>query len=212
MPEVTWFKMATLPFVVQPRRKPILERIGSEESGIIEVERRGYLTTGEKSFVQQVQGIDSGASEMITLSRVVARRYSLGMDKAYTLVLSIVSGAQVEPSQEKIVNEIELEFAEDLTAVVKGLGLGQAREDLVMAACLLKYRVDPDFAIADISDVHPDIISGLAALYRQEELKQVEAFADDDKDDKPEKKPSVEEAEKKPVKTTGSRSKSTTGG
>ena len=47
--------MAPLPFVVEPRRKPIVERVGNEESGVIEIERRGYLTTGEKTFVQQVQ-------------------------------------------------------------------------------------------------------------------------------------------------------------
>ena len=47
--------MGKLPFVVQPRLKAIKERIGSEDAGYIEIERRGYLTSGEKSFVQQIQ-------------------------------------------------------------------------------------------------------------------------------------------------------------
>jgi hypothetical protein len=34
--------MAKLPFVVEPRLKPIIEEIGSEESGKIQIERRGY--------------------------------------------------------------------------------------------------------------------------------------------------------------------------
>jgi len=201
--------MATLPFVVQPRRQPILERIGSEESGQIEVERRGYLTAGEKAFVQQVQQFDNGTTEIVTVSRRVARKYGLGMDKAYNLVLAIISNSVTE--DQKLVGEIEEEFAEDLTNVVKGLSAGQVREELVMAACLLKYRVNPDFEISEISSIHPDLISDLAALYRDEDRRSVEAFKKDE-EEAPSKPVSVEEAEKKPVKTTPSRSKTTTGG
>jgi hypothetical protein len=200
--------MATLPFVVQPRRQPILERIGSEESGLVEVERRGYLTAGEKAFVQQVQQFDNGTSEIITLSRRIARKYGLGMDKSYNLVLAIISSSAT--GEDDLVGEIEEEFAEDLTSVVKGLSAGQTREELVMAACLIRYRVNPDFEISDIATVHPDLISGLATLYREEESRSLEAFS---KEEKGETKPeSIEEAEKKPVKTTASRSKTSTGG
>ena len=201
--------MATLPFVVQPRRQPILERIGTEESGQIEVERRGYLTAGEKAFVQQVQQFDNGTTEIVTLSRRVARKHGLGMDKAYNLILAIISNNPTEDPE--LTGQVEEEFAEDLTNVVKGLSAGQVREELIMAACLLRYRVNPDFEISDIATIHPDLISGLAGLYREEEIRSVEAFekAEDEQNAKP---LSVEEAEKKPVKTTASRSKTSTGG
>ena len=199
--------MATLPFVVQPRREPIIEQIGTEESGKIEVERRGYLTTGEKTFVQQVQQFDNGTTEIVTLSRKVARKYSLGMDKAYNLILAIISNSKTD--EVELTNEIEAEFAQELTGVVKGLSIGQVREELVFAACLLRYRVNNEFDLEEISTVHPDIISGLAALYRDEEARSVEAFTKDDKEDV--KGPSVEEAEKKSEKETRSRSKNTTG-
>jgi hypothetical protein len=201
--------MATLPFVVQPRRQPILERIGTEESGQIEVERRGYLTAGEKAFVQQVQQFDNGTTEIVTVSRRVARKHGLGMDKAYNLVLAIISNATTE--DQDLAGQIEEEFAEELTNVVKGLSAGQVREELVMAACLLKYRVNPDFEISEIATIHPDLISGLAELYRDEDKRSVEAFKKDE-EEAPSKPVSVEEAEKKPVKTTASRSKTSTGG
>lgn len=205
--------MATLPFVVQPKRQPILEQIGSEESGVIEIERRGYLTAGEKSFVQQVQQYDNGTGQIITISRHVAREYGLGMDKAYNLVLSIISGSQASPENAELVSKIETEFAQDLTDVVKGLAASQAREDLVYASCLVKYRIDPDFEISQISEIHPDIIQGLAALYRDEETRSIQAWQADqpatDQDQQP--VASVEEAEKKPVKNGTSRSKNTTG-
>lgn len=203
--------MARLPFVVEPKRKPIIERIGTEESGVIEIERRGYLTAGEKAFVQQVQQFDNGTSEIITVSRRVAREYSLGMDRAYNLVLSIISGAKTE-SDTELIGQIEQQFAEDLTAVVKGLSAGQVREELVFSACLLRYRVDDAFEIGDISAVHPDIISGLAKLYRDEESRSIEAFtASEPESEQADVVQSVEEAEKKPEKGRGSRSRSTTG-
>jgi hypothetical protein len=202
--------MASLPFVVQPRRKPIAEKIGTEESGIIEVERRGYLTTGEKAFVQQVQQFDNGTSEIITVSRQVARKYSLGMDKAYNLVLAIISGTNCNKEDEGFIAVIEEDFAENLTAVVRSLSAGQTREELIMAACLLRYRVDPEFEISEINKVHPDIINGLAALYRDEEKRSLEAFKNDEEREG-ERQESVEEIEKKPVKATKSRSTNTTG-
>lgn len=199
--------MAKLPFVVEPRRKPIIERIGSEESGQIEVERRGYLATGEKAFVQQVQQFDGGASEIIALSRKVSRKYSLSLDKSYNIVVGVLSNSETENLD--LAAKIEEDFAEDLAAVMRSLTAGQVKEELVMAACLLKYRIDPDFDISEISEIHPDIISGLAKLYREEDARALEAFAE--KEESEGIKASVEEAEKKPVKAQKFLSKNTTG-
>lgn len=209
--------MIRLPFVVEPRRQPILEAIGSDESGKIEIERRGYLSTGEKSFVQQVQQFDNGTSEIITVSRRVARKYALGMDKAYNMVLTIISGTKANSDEADLISEVESEFAEDLTDVVKSLAAGQAREDLVYAACLIKYRIDPNFEISEISSIHPDIIEGLAKLYRDEETRSIEAWkAESISPEEGEEATgtglSVEEAEKKSTKTRESRSRTTTGG
>lgn len=205
--------MSVLPFVVQPKRKPILERIGSEESGIIEIERRGYLTTGERSFVQQVQQTDNGTTEIVTLSRRVSRAYGLGMDKAYNLVLQVISGSSAkDEEQSEIIDKIESEFTEEVTAVIQGLASSSTREELFYAACMIKYRIDPDFDISQILSVHPDLIAELATLYRDEERRSVEAFnVLGDDNGEAVKKPSIEEVEKKPVKATASRSKNTTG-
>lgn len=200
--------MAMLPFVVKPRREPIIEQIGNEEAGIIEIERRGYLTTGEKAFVQQVQQFDNGTSEIVTTSRQVARKYGLGMDKAYNLVLALISNSEITEKDKEIAAKIEEEFAEQLTNVVKSLASSQTREELVMAACMIKYRIDMDFEISEISKIHPDLIAELAKLYREEDSKSLEAF----KEKEQKEVASVEEAEKKPVKgATVSRSKITTG-
>jgi len=200
--------MAKLPFVVKPRRKPIIELIGTEESGQFEIERRGYLTSGEKSFVQQIQQTESGASEIISLSRKVARKLNLGIEDAYQEVIGIMQNASSVNAE--IADQIEEQFGEEITAVVRNLTLGQIREDLVMAACLLRYRIDDNFEINEISKIHPDIISGLAQLYREEEARSLAAFKEESESEEAEAEGSVEEAEKKP-KTRASRSRSITG-
>lgn len=200
--------MAKLPFVVEPRRKPIIELIGTEESGQFEIERRGYLTSGEKSFVQQIQQSESGASEIISLSRKVARKLNLGIEEAYQEIIGIMQNASSVNAE--VADKIEQEFGEEITAVVRNLTLGQIREDLVMAACLLRYRIDDNFEIGEISKIHPDIISGLAQLYREEEARSLTAFKEANKNEETEDEGNVEEAEKKP-RMKVSRSRSTTG-
>jgi len=200
--------MAKLPFVVEPRRKPIIELIGTEESGQFEIERRGYLTSGEKSFVQQIQQSESGASEIISLSRKVARKLNLGIEEAYQEIIGIMQNASSVNAE--VADKIEQEFGEEITAVVRNLTLGQIREDLVMAACLLRYRIDDNFEIGEISKIHPDIISGLAQLYREEEARSLTAFKEANKNEETEDEGNVEEVEKKP-RMKVSRSRSTTG-
>lgn len=202
-----------LPFVIQPRQKPIIETVGSDESGKIEIERRGYLTTGERAFVQQVQSFDDGSSEIVTLSRNVARKFSLGMDTAYKLVLKIISASPADDEKGAVlIDEIEKAFAEELTGVVKGLAMGQVKQELVFAACMLRYRVDSEFEISEVGKLHPDLVEALAALYRDEESRSLEAFAasSTEEDAAPAPEVGIEEAEKKPVKPSRTRSKSTT--
>jgi hypothetical protein len=168
--------MAKLPFVVEPRVKPIVIKVGSEESGQIEIERRGYLTSGEKAFFQQVKQSDQGTSKLIGLSRKVSRIHGLEMSKAYDAIIRVLSGGAKDETDLKI----EEEFAEDLAGVIQDLANGQASDELLMAACLLRYRIDPEIGMSEVMALHPDIISGLAALYRDEDNKVIERLAIDE--------------------------------
>ena len=60
-------KKKGLPFVVQPKYEPILERVGTDESGIIEIERRKYLTVQEKAIVQGAMEGDTTMTDMFML-------------------------------------------------------------------------------------------------------------------------------------------------
>jgi hypothetical protein len=215
--------MANLPFVVKPRREPIIEVIGSEESGKLEIERRGYLSTGEKAFVQQVRQYDDASTDAVTLTRRVARKYSLGMDRAYRLIMQIISGAAgldeegnntADAEENALIDAIETEYAQELTAVVKALSASETREDIIFATCMLRYRVNEDIEINDVARQHPDLISALAKLYRDEEQRSIEAFLareGAEAEQAAEPKQTLEEAEKKPERSSRSRSKTTTG-
>jgi hypothetical protein len=162
--------MGKLPFVVAPRLRPITERIGSEESGIIEIERRGYLTSGEKNFVQQIIQQDQGTLRLIDLARKVSREKGYDLQGAYELIISAITGAEKTEEAEVI----QVEYSNDIQEAIKDITMSKSREDLVMAACLITNRIDPEFNINEVMEIHPDIISGLAILYREEESKSIE--------------------------------------
>ena len=170
--------MVKLPFVIEPRRKPIMERIGSEDSGYIEIERRGYLTSGEKAFVQQAVSSDEGTIRIIGLSRKIASQNNTALESAYRDVISILGG---NSSGDERLKAIEDEYFEEFSDVLNTLALMQSREQLIAAVCLLKYRVDADMDVNTVLDLHPDIVSGLGELYKEEERKSVEKLIEAEK-------------------------------
>lgn len=188
--------MVKLPFVVQPKRKPIIEQVGSDEAGYITIERRGYLTSGEKSFVQQAITSDDGTLRIINLARKVN---SKSVEEGYSDVLAILAGNQ---SGDERLRQIEMQYFEEFSELLNSLSLMQSKEELITALCLMMYRINPDTTVNDAMNLHPDIISGLAKLYKEEERKSLEAFeaADKAEDGDVQEPEGVEEIEKKPTK------------
>jgi hypothetical protein len=162
--------MSKLPFIVEPRLKPIIEKIGSEDAGYIEIERRGYLTTGEKNFVQQVQQQDTGTLKLISLSRQIAAKKNISLEKAYEGLIEAMGGS----NKTKLVQEIQVEYADEVQIVLSSLANVRLREGLLHAACLVMHRIDSSLTMEDVIELHPDIIEGLALLYADEEAKSTE--------------------------------------
>lgn len=186
--------MAKLPFVVQPRLKPILERIGTEDSGVIEIERRGYLTGAEKTFVQQIQQQDGGTLQLVAISRRVAKEKKISLEKSYNTIVTILTGE----ASGKLAAEIESDYAEDIQRAVNSIAASRTKEDLIQAACLLIHRVDGNIDMSEVVALHPDLITALAELYKEEEMKSITRLMQDQgeqEDDSQEV--NVEELEKK---------------
>lgn len=185
--------MSKLPFVVQPRLKPIIERLGTEETGIIEIERRGYLTAGEKAFLQQTMSADDVSMKLMALVRKAARDLKVSVNDAHQAIINSMSG-QAGGSLE---NKVAVKYASEIEEITT-LAMGTENRRLVaQASCMLMYRVDPDLEIADIMELHPDLLEALAALCLDEESKSTDRLAEQQEDSEKLDPDSFEALEKK---------------
>jgi len=172
-------KARQLPFVVQPRLKPIKERLGTDVSGQIEIERRGYLTVAEKAWVQALEADDGTQGKLHRLAVKVGGELNMDPREALTLI-----------SESQMADPRLAPFHEELMAVLGEMQAFQERRRLVAATCLLVNRVDPAWQVEDTLALHDDLIEDLNALYVDEEAKSIAALeaaiAGDGEEDKPE--------------------------
>lgn len=157
-------KKKGLPFVVQPRRQPIIEQLGTEESGIIAIERRGYLNVAEKSLVQFAMEDDSSLADMYTLSGRMARDLNLPLQQVLEEITQQPLPTHFAP------------YEEEISKVLMQMMAYQQRSAVIYATALLISRVDSDWTIEQTMNEHPDLIAALAELYTDEERRSVEAF------------------------------------
>ena len=102
-------RKAKLPFLVQPKRQPILERFGDEEIGSIEIERKGYLTVAEKSFMQQST---SGDTALVALQRLASKVARETNRKPAEVMQSITEGDFGDPAFDPYEQELEILLAQ----------------------------------------------------------------------------------------------------
>lgn len=162
-------KKVKLPFVVEPRREPIMQRIGSEESGVIAIERRGYLTVAEKTFMQQAMGSDNAAMAVQALAARIAKEKGLQVSEVIDI---FIAG--------DLMNEVFVDHKEELISAMNALNAQDLRRKALAASCLLIYRHDPNWQVEDVFNMHPDLVDGLYLLYNQEDQQSLEGFIDDE--------------------------------
>ena len=163
--------MTALPFVVQPKLKPIIERIGNETSGIIEVERRGFLSVTEKTFLQQSLSEDTVTTKLLAFIRKVAQEQKIKPEKAHEYVMDALNS---KTSKDTLYNKILKIYEEELNEIVHTATQLEQRQQYLRAVCLILNRINPNFDMNQLSDVHPDIIEGLSKLCQDEENKSLE--------------------------------------
>lgn len=160
--------MAKLPFVVQPRLKPIIEIVGTEESGKIEIERRGFLSVAEKSMCQGMLEDSKGVNAVQAIARRIANGLAIDLVEALELVGKVLQGEKVEYDLDSYLddlNEAALDMMESLE-----------KQALARALTLIISRIDPEFGVEDMQQLHPELVEALSALYADEEAKSVEAL------------------------------------
>ena len=161
--------MAKLPFVVQPRLKPVQEEIGTENSGKILVERRGYLTVSEKMFVQTALKEDNSQGMLFQLVNKISAEQGISTKQVFE---DMGSG--------KSLPEYAEAYAGELTAVMERVNDLTEKTKLLGAAALLITRVDPDLDMEEVMELHPELIEELYKLYVDEENGSLEKLQSQD--------------------------------
>jgi hypothetical protein len=157
-------KSKGLPFVVQPRLQPIVERIGTEDSGVIEIERRGYLSVAEKAIAQQATQGDESVRKMYALGGRIARETGKQQLK--------VMQDLMQQDRPEYLSSFEDEILENMIEMMAY----QERVDIVQATALIICRVDEKWTVEQSMDLHPDLIKLLSTLYNEEDSREVEAL------------------------------------
>lgn len=157
-------KKKGLPFVVQPRLQPIIELIGTPESGQIEIARKGYLTVAEKTIVQTAMKDGNGLTKSYMIARDIASAEGLKVDQIFADL-----AADVQPAY---MNKYGSELAEILALTMDH----EEKMKLIVSTALLICRVDPEWTATDSVELHPDLQTALFELYKDEERKSTEAL------------------------------------
>lgn len=159
-----------LPFVVTPRLQPIKELIGSDESGKIEIERRGYLNVAEKAFAQGAISGDDSIAMMHDLVNKIAKETKRPAQEIF---------GDLGKANKKYLDP----YSEEIARVSRAMLSYQEKYRLVVSTALLSSRVNPAWEAGDTVELHPDIIDGLVALYEDEERRSIEALISANKTD-----------------------------
>ena len=183
--------MSKLPFVVAPRINSRIETLGSETSGKIEVERKGFLTVGEKSFMANVNSQDEVLKTVMKVSRAVASKYKLGQQDAYQQVVLAVT------DPDGCTHPVYDDFAQEIAELASLMMITEQKKQLMMAYCMLLYRVSEELTMDDVIDLHEDLVDALAGLYVDEENKSLERLISEKEDEDGPDGADLDEIEKK---------------
>lgn len=153
-----------LPFVVQPRLKPVVERLGSDLSGVIEVERKGFLTVAEKAIVQNSMKEEKGLANAFLIAREVGAKENKKAEE-------VLSDLSIEPQPAYL-----KQYSKEMGQIMSIMMAHEEKLRLVAVTALMLTRVNPDWDPSGTVDLHPDLQKDLYDLYLDEDRKCVDAL------------------------------------
>lgn len=185
--------MAKLPFVVAPRIEPEIVQLGNETCGIIEIERRGYVTAGEKAFVNSQLAQDDITSRVVDLCRKICSSHKVDMQKAYETVNVLFSGK----TSRGLASKVQQEYSDEISEIITSMVAGEERKRLIHAFCMILYRVEGDFTAQDLYDLDPQLVNALSDFYEKEESRSINKITDALVNEDEEVTPEIEDLQKK---------------
>jgi len=160
--------MALLPFVVQPKKNTEILKVGNEEVGIFEIERKGYLTVAEKSFVESVTQGSDGISSLVRLANKIASDRKTTPEKAYIAITEAMSGNH----SNKLAASVSKDYSNELADATSRMAESVQRRQIAAATILLQTRVNHEWTIQDTLSLDPVIVEQLTEIYDREEQRE----------------------------------------
>lgn len=157
--------MALLPFVVQPKKNIEIIKVGNEDVGIFEIERKGYLSVAEKSFVENVTQGSDGIAGLVRLANRIAVEQKVSPEKAYTAITEVMSGK----TGGKLAGLIATQYEDDIAIATSKMAESMQRRSIAAATILLQTRVNHEWSLQDTMGLDPLIVEQLTSLYDREE-------------------------------------------
>ena len=160
--------MAVLPFVVQPKKNTEIVRLGNEEIGIIEIERKGYLSVAEKSFVDSVMQGTDGVTQLVFLANKISKEQKVTPEKAYLAVTDVMQG---NPTT-KLHDTISSQYGEELSQITTKMSESMQRRAIAATTVLIQTRVNHEWTFEDTLTLDPEFLDQFVALYEREENRE----------------------------------------
>ena len=160
--------MAVLPFVVQPKKNIEKIKVGNDEVGVFEIERKGYLSVAEKSFVENVTQGSDGVSSLVRLANRISVEHKTSPEKAYSAITDAMSGKASDGLSAVIVEE----YSDELAFATSRMAESMQRRSIAAATILIQTRINHEWDVQDTMNLDPLIVEELATLYDREEQKE----------------------------------------
>lgn len=160
--------MALLPFVVQPKKNTEKVKVGNEEVGVFEIERKGYLSVAEKSFVDSVTQGSDGISSLVRLANRIAQENKVAPEKAYAAITDVMSGK----TDSELSSLISSTYEDELAYATSRMAESMQRRQIAAATILIQTRVNHEWTIEDTLGLDPLLVQDLGALYEREEQRE----------------------------------------
>lgn len=159
--------MTKLPFVVAPKSQSKIVKIGNEEVGIIEIEKRGYLTVAEKSFVDAVMQNSDGVTGLVRLAGSIGRKRKITTEKAYSILIGIMDGSGTGTAA----NSIADEYGEEISQIQTQMSESIQRKSIAATTIMIQSRIDSEWTVEDTMTLQPELLVEFVKFYDSEEAK-----------------------------------------
>lgn len=183
--------MVRLPFVVAPRVKAETIVLGTEETGSVEILKQGYITTGERAFVSNQERGGEFQAAALALARKISTALKVDIATAWEGFSAVIAG-----TPHKLTAKISAKFSEEVEELCAKMIEEEENKKLFMAAAMILYRIEPEFDLEELLDIHPGLIDLLANHYLQEAAGGSRVLPTDEE---PTIEDQLEEIQKKPT-------------